>query len=141
MKSREPCGTIGIARERFEIAPLIQAAKDRSTGAIATFVGVVRDDGIESITIEAYEEVAEKDLHEIRDEAVSRFDLVEVTILHRIGILAVGDDILLIVVSAGHRKQAFSGCEYILERIKERVPIWKEENLGNGNRWVRGNNE
>ena len=65
----------------------------------------------------------------------------EVTLIHRTGTLQVGDDILLIVVSAGHRRIAFAGCEYILERIKERAPIWKREIPGCGDRWVKGNTE
>ena len=141
MKNQDPGGYIAITREKFDAGAHIEAAKRRTTGAIVTFVGVVRDDAIESIEIEAYEEVAETDLYEIRDEAVAKYDLQEVTIVHRTGKLRVGEDILLIVVSAGHRKQAFSGCEYILERIKERAPIWKREILPDGDRWVKGNYE
>lgn len=134
-------GTITITREDFNPGPCIEAAKSGNTGAIVTFIGVVRDDGIESIEIEAYEEVAIRDLTEIRDEAVAEHGLQYVTIIHRIGTLQVGDNILLIIVSAGHRKQAFIGCESILERIKERVPLWKREMLKDGERWVRGNLE
>jgi molybdopterin synthase catalytic subunit len=141
LKNRDLGGRIAITRDTFDTGAYIEAAKRRSTGAIVTFVGVVRDDTIESIEIEAYEEVAEKDLHEIRDEAVAKYDLQEVTIVHRTGKLMIGEDILLIVVSAGHRKQAFCGCEYILERVKERAPIWKREIRSDGDRWVKGNNE
>jgi molybdopterin synthase catalytic subunit len=141
MEDRDSGGRIAITGDDFDSKAYIQSAKRRTTGAIVTFVGVVRDDNIELIVIEAYEEVAEKDLHEIRDEAVAKYDLQEVTIVHRTGKLEVGDDILLIVVSAGHRKQAFSGCEYILERVKERAPIWKREILSDGDRWVKGNLE
>jgi molybdopterin synthase catalytic subunit len=141
MENRDSDGMIAITRNEFDTGALIQAAKRRSTGAIVTFLGVVRDDGIESIEIESYKEVAERDLHEIRDEAVTKFDLQEVTIIHRIGKLQIGDDILLIVVSAGHRKQAFSGCEYVLERIKEQAPFWKREILSDEDRWVKGNLE
>ncbi len=141
MDRGEQGGRIAIAKEEFDIRNCIESAKQRTTGAIVTFVGVVRDDGIDSIEIEAFEEVAEEDLHGIRDEAVVKFGLQEVTILHRTGTLQVGEDILLIVVSAGHRKLAFSGCEYILERIKERAPIWKREILAGGERWVKGNME
>ncbi len=134
-------GRIAITSEEFDTRTFIESARKRTTGAVVTFVGVVRDDGIESIEIEAFEEVAIKDMHEIRDEAVAEFGLQEVTILHRTGTLRVGEDILLIVVSAGHRRQAFSGCGYILERIKERAPIWKREILADGERWVKGNLE
>lgn len=141
MENRDSGGRIAITGDDFDSGAYIKSAKRRTTGAIVMFIGVVRDDTIESIEIEAYEEVADKDLHEIRDEAVAKYDLQEVTIVHRVGNLQVGDNILLIVVSAGHRKQAFSGCEFILERIKERAPIWKREILSDGDRWVKGNHE
>jgi len=134
-------GTIAITEEDFNPGPWIEAAKSGNTGAIVTFIGVVRDDGIESIEIEAYEEVALRDLTEIRAEAVAQYGLQYVTIIHRVGMLKVGENILLIIVSAGHRKDAFLGCESILERIKERVPFWKREVSKDGERWVRGNLE
>jgi molybdopterin synthase catalytic subunit len=134
-------GKIAVTGEDIDTTAYIEAAKGRATGAIVTFLGVVRDDTIESIEIEAYDEVALQDLTEIRDEAVTKYDLQHVTIVHRVGMLQLGDTILLIVVSAGHRKQAFLGCESILERIKERAPFWKRELLKNGERWVKGNME
>lgn len=141
LEDRDSGGLIAITGNAFDAGARIEAARRRATGAIVTFVGVVRDDDIEAIEIDAYEEVAVVDLQEIRDKAVTTFCLHEVTIVHRTGTLQVGDDILLIVVSAGHRKQAFSGCEYILERIKERAPFWKREILSDGDRWVKGNLE
>lgn len=141
MTGREHGGTIAIGGDPCDVAVQVDAVKRRNTGAVVTFVGVVRDDGIESIEIEAYEEVAIQEMHEIRDEAMKRCNLQDVSIIHRTGKLPVGDDILLITVSAGHRKEAFEGCEYILERIKERAPIWKREFLQDGSRWVRGNME
>ncbi len=141
LRNQDSRGRIAITRDSFDAGAHIENAKRRTTGAIVSFIGVVRDDDIELIEIEAYEEAAEKDLHDIRDEAIAKYDLQEVTIVHRTGKLKVGDDILLIVVSAGHRKQAFCGCECILERIKERAPIWKREILSDGDRWVKGNHE
>lgn len=131
-------GRISVTNEDIEIGPMIEAAKQRTSGAIVTFLGVVRDDGIESMELFAYDEVAVHDMTEIRDAAVRQFNLQRVDIVHRIGHLRVGENILLIVVAAGHRKEAFQGCEYILERIKERVPIWKKEYLADGHRWIEG---
>ena len=133
-----PGGRISVTNEDIEIGPMIEAAKQRTSGAIVTFLGVVRDDGIESMELFAYDEVAVHDMTEIRDDAVRQFNLRRVDIVHRIGHLRVGENILLIVVAAGHRKEAFQGCEYILERIKERVPIWKKEYLADGHRWIEG---
>lgn len=141
MTGREEIGMIMIGADPFDIGVHVDAVTKRSTGAVVAFVGVVRDDGIRSIEIEAYEEVAKRDMDEIRSEAIQMFNLQEVCIIHRTGTLSVGDKILLITVSAGHRKEAFEGCRYILERIKERAPIWKREILGDGSRWVKGNME
>jgi molybdopterin synthase catalytic subunit len=134
----KPSGRISVTTDDVEIGTMIEAAKQRTTGAVVTFLGVVRDDGIESMELSAFEEVAVQDMTGIRDEAVRQFNLQQVDIVHRIGSLRVGENILLIVVAAGHRKEAFKGCEYILERIKERVPIWKKEFLADGHRWVEG---
>lgn len=134
-------GVIAITGDGFDIGAHIEAVRQRSTGAVVTFLGVVRDDGIEFLEVEGWEEVALEDLHAIREEAGVKFDLQEVTIIHRVGKLTVGEPILLIVTSSGHRKQAFRGCEYILERIKEQAPFWKREYLAYGDRWVEGNRE
>jgi molybdopterin synthase catalytic subunit len=132
---------ISLTTGDVDVGGMINGAKKRSCGAIITFLGTVRDDGIESIAIEAFEEAALQDLTEIREAAFGQFNLLSVDIVHRTGTLKVGDNILLIIVAAGHRKEAFQGCEYILERIKERVPIWKKEFLAEGYRWVKGNHE
>jgi molybdopterin synthase catalytic subunit len=129
---------ITITRENFDPGTYIKAAIDREVGCIVTFLGVVRDDGITAIELEAYEEAAIEELHTIKDEAMSRFAITSVDILHRIGRLSIGDPIALIVVGASHRKAAFEACEYIIDRIKETVPIWKKEYTNEGTRWVPG---
>jgi len=127
---------IAITREDFDPGTYIQAAIDSKVGGIVSFTGVVRDDGITAIELEAYEEAALEELHAIKDEAMSRFAITSVDILHRIGRLAIGDHIVLIVVGASHRRSAFEACEYIIDRIKETVPIWKKEYTYKGTRWV-----
>lgn len=141
MNANRPKGMIAITKDTIDCGLHIEAVQNHSAGAVVTFLGVVRDDGIEFLEVEAWEEVALEDLHAIREEAGEKFDIQEVTIIHRVGKLTVGEPILLIVVSSGHRKQAFKGCEYILERIKEQAPFWKREYLGDGNQWVKGNRE
>ncbi len=129
---------ITITGEDFDPGAYIQAATDSNVGGIVTFVGIVRDDGISAIELETYEEAALQELHAIRDEAMGRFAISSVDILHRIGRLSVGDHIILIVVGAPHRKAAFEACEYIIDRVKETVPIWKREYTDEGTRWVPG---
>jgi molybdopterin synthase catalytic subunit len=129
---------IRLQQDDFEVGKFIEDAKSRGTGAIVTFIGIVRDDGIECMELEAYHDVAERELAIIRDDAMKEFPLHSVDIIHRTGPLRVGDNIVLIVVSAGHRKEAFLGCEYVIDRLKQTVPIWKKEYLKDGERWVEG---
>ncbi|MEI6293202.1 MAG: molybdenum cofactor biosynthesis protein MoaE [Methanomicrobiales archaeon] len=129
---------IKLQQDDFDVGRLVEAAKSRGTGAIVTFTGIVRDDGIEYMELEAYHEVAEHELTVIRDEAMKEYPLHSVDIIHRTGPLRVGDNIVLIVVSAGHRKEAFLGCEYVINRLKQTVPIWKKEYLKDRSRWVEG---
>lgn len=118
---------IRVTKDDFDITSLINQAKLPSTGAVVTFLGIVRNDGIERLELEVYEELAVKFLEEIRDSAIQKYNVESVDIIHRYGPLNVGDNIVLIIVSAGHRKEAFSACEFILEQLKENVPVWKKE--------------
>jgi molybdopterin synthase catalytic subunit len=127
---------IEITKDDFSIEEVVGKAKRPDAGAIVTFLGTVRDDDILKMELEAYKETALPELERIRDEAFSKFDLKGVDIIHRIGSLNVCDNIALIVVSAGHRKEAFEGCAYILEELKRRAPIWKKEFRKDGERWV-----
>ena len=91
--------------------------------------------------LEAYEEVALPELEKIATGAKKTYNLLSVDIIHRIGRLAIGENILIIVVSAGHRKQAYEGSRYIIETIKAGVPIWKKELTKDGGRWVPGEHQ
>jgi molybdopterin synthase catalytic subunit len=102
------------------------------------FDGVVRDDDIREMELEAYSEVAVPELERIAQEATAKFSLLHVDIVHRIGRLAIGENILVIVVSAGHREEAYAGSRFIIEAIKAGVPIWKKELTKDGSRWVPG---
>jgi molybdopterin synthase catalytic subunit len=127
---------IEITNQDFSLDEMIKRAKRLDAGAVVTFLGTVRDDGIEMMELEAFQEAALLELESIRGEAMSRFDLLSVEIVHRIGRLSVGDNIVAIVCSAGHRDEAFQGCRYIIEEMKKRAPIWKKEIGKNGERWV-----
>jgi molybdopterin synthase catalytic subunit len=127
---------IEITEEDFSVEEWVRKAKRPDVGAIVTFLGTVRDDGISKMELEAYREAALPELERIRGEAMDKFSLKSADILHRVGSLSVGDNIALIVVSAGHRKEAFEGCSYILEELKKRAPIWKKEHSNEGERWV-----
>jgi len=88
--------------------------------------------------LEAYENVAVTELENIARKATEKYQLLHVDIIHRIGRLSVGENILVIVVSASHRNEAYEGSRYIIEAIKDGVPIWKKELTKDGGRWVPG---
>ena len=127
---------IDITERDFSIDEIVSKAKREDVGAIVTFLGTVRNDNIQRMELEAYREAALPELEKIRDEAVRKFDLKSVDIIHRIGSLSVGDNIALIVCAASHRREAFEGCSYIIDELKTRVPVWKKEIAANGERWV-----
>ncbi|VVB64155.1 putative molybdopterin synthase [uncultured archaeon] len=127
---------IDVTEADFSIEDVVEKAKSEDVGAIVTFLGTVRNDGIKSMELEAYREAAISELERIRDEAIEKFHLKSVDIIHRVGSLSVGDNIVLIVCAAGHRKEAFEGCSYIIEELKVRSPIWKQEIKPDGYRWV-----
>lgn len=129
---------ITIQHDDVDIGRLITEAKRPGTGAVVVFDGVVRDDNIREMELEAYEEVALKELKKIAHDATLLHNLFHVDIIHRIGRLSVGENILIIVVSAGHRPEAYAGSRYIIEEIKKGVPIWKKELSKDGGRWVPG---
>ena len=110
------------------------------TGCIVTFLGTVRDNAkgrkVAKMNIEVYDEMAKTQLEAIRDEAKEKYDVNKVVVVHRYGDLNLMDNIVLITVSAGHRKEAFTACMYIIDELKQRVPIWKKETTPEGDFWV-----
>ena len=129
---------IRIQTEDVDIAAMIAAAKVPGTGAVVVFDGIVRDDDITEMELEAYEDVAVAELEKIAAAATERFGLLHVSIVHRIGKLAIGENIVVIVVSAGHRHEAYDGSRFIIDELKHTVPIWKKELTKDGGRWVDG---
>jgi molybdopterin synthase catalytic subunit len=127
---------IEITEAEISLDEMVKRARSKDAGAVVTFLGSVRDDGIECMEVEAFREVAYAELEAIRVEAMSLFCLTAAEVVHRTGSLAVGESIVAIVCSAAHREAAFSGCRYIIEELKKRVPIWKKEMGEKGERWV-----
>lgn len=131
---------IRVTKNDFSIEEELRRLKNPSVGGIVTFVGVVRAESeerlVDSMEIEVYPEMAEKQLQIIRGEAIKKFSVEEILIVHRYGDLIVGDNIVLIAVSAGHRDSAFNACRYVIDELKKRVPIWKREHTPTGACWV-----
>jgi len=129
---------ISIQTGDVDIGKMVARAREPGTGAIVVFDGIVRDDGISSLELEAYRDVAEKELGRIASVAKEKFGLFSVDIVHRVGRLSVGENILVIVVGAAHRREAYEGSRFIIEEIKAGVPIWKKEIRKDGSSWVEG---
>lgn len=121
-----------------EIAQL--RAGDRGVGAVAAFVGTVRDvndaSQVSGLTLEHYAGMTEAALEAIVDEARRRFDIRDALVVHRVGPLAPGDQIVLVVVTSAHRGTAFDACEFVMDYLKTRAPFWKKERRPDGERWV-----
>jgi len=131
---------IEITQDDFQIDQVVAATRTTSMGCLVVFLGTVRDmtDGktVQEIQLEADTPEAINQLKQIREEAIEKFGVTDVSIVHRVGTLSVGENIVVIAVGAGHRPQAFEGCRYAIERLKEFVQIWKKEITDVDEYWV-----
>lgn len=121
-----------------EIARL--RAGDARVGAVAAFIGTVRDvnddASVRTMTLEHYPGMTERALEAIVQEAKSRFDVYDALVIHRVGTLAPCDQIVLVVATGAHRGEAFDACRFIMDYLKTRAPFWKKERTPEGERWV-----
>ena len=133
---------VRVQTEDFDAGAEIAALRrgDPKIGAVASFIGVVRDlndgESVGRMTLEHYPGMTEKALEAIVLEARSRWDIIDVTVVHRVGELKPTDQIVLVVVAGGHRGEAFAACEFIMDYLKTRAPFWKKEETPGGERWV-----
>ena len=134
--------TIRVQTEDFDIAKELAAirAANPKVGAVASFVGLVRDvndgDAVSGLTLEHYPGMTERALEKIVADARARWDVIDATVVHRVGELKPLDQIVLVVVASGHRGDAFRACEFIMDYLKTEAPFWKKESTGDGMRWV-----
>ena len=133
---------VRVQTEDFDVSAEIAALRrgNRKIGAVASFVGVVRDvndgDSVAALKLEHYPGMTEKAIEAIVAEAKARWNIVDVTVIHRVGDLRPLDQIVLVVVAGGHRGDAFAACEFIMDYLKTRAPFWKKEQTSQGARWV-----
>lgn len=130
-----------VQKEDFDLdAEVRELRKNSSVGAVVTFLGTVRDlnDGkdVSGMTLEYYPGMTEKALTKIAKQALERWDIEDVTVIHRVGELRVTDQIVLVGVSGKHRGEAFDACEFVIDYLKTKAPFWKKETLPEGERWV-----
>ncbi len=119
------------------------AAGREDVGALVTFTGIVRDvtGGLQRMEIEHYPGMTEKALEAIAQEALSRWQLGEVLVIHRFGALHPGDQIMMVATAARHRVAAFEAAEYLMDYLKSRAPFWKKEHVGQSADWVAARDE
>ena len=121
-----------------EIARL--RAANPKIGAVASFIGVVRDindgDAVAAMTLEHYPGMTERSIEAIIDEARTRWSIYDALVVHRVGRLAPLDQIVLVIVTSAHRGDAFAACEFVMDYLKTRAPFWKKEEIPGASRWV-----
>ncbi|MHB1215741.1 MAG: molybdopterin synthase catalytic subunit MoaE [Thiobacillus sp.] len=133
---------IRVQNEAFDLGAEVDAIRAGRTdiGAIASFVGLARDmnegSGVAAMTLEHYPGMTEKALLALAEEAATRWTLLDITLIHRVGRLLPGDPIVLVAVASSHRGEAFAACEFIMDYLKTRAPFWKKEETPEGERWV-----
>tara|TARA_B100000686_G_C16799292_1_gene984762 strand:+ start:4933 stop:5373 length:441 start_codon:yes stop_codon:yes gene_type:complete len=135
-------GKVRIQREDFVVTEEIDAIKtvSRNIGGITTFLGTGRElskgENITKLNFEHYPEMAEKKLAEIREKAINSFGIIDMIIVHRIGEIDIGENIVLIVAASEHRGETFKACEWAIAELKRTTPIWKKETTSKGDVWV-----
>ncbi len=133
---------VSIQTEDFDLSAEVAAlrAGDGGVGAVASFIGTVRDknDGsaVSAMELEHYPGMTEQAIENMIDSAMQRFDIRTARVVHRVGPLAVGEQIVLVAVSSAHRGQAFEACEFLMDYLKTQAPFWKKETTPAGTRWV-----
>ena len=136
---------VQVQAEPFDVATEIAAVQhgDAGVGAVVSFVGTVRDlspqagAGLQALELEHYPGMTERSLQAVVRQARARFDIRGVSLIHRVGRLAVGEGIVLVVVASAHRGEAFAACEFVMDFLKTQAPFWKKEHTGTGAHWVQ----
>ena len=133
---------IQVQTQAFDLNAEVTAlyTNNPKVGAVATFLGLVRDvnegDGVATLTLEHYPGMTEKALAKIVEEAKSRWDMLDCTVIHRVGEMKPTEPIVLVAVASSHRQDAFAACEFIMDYLKTQAPFWKKEVTPDGERWV-----
>ncbi|MEE8350504.1 MAG: molybdenum cofactor biosynthesis protein MoaE [Acidobacteriota bacterium] len=133
---------IDIVETSIDRKKIVDAVAGPGSGALVTFDGTVRNHArgktVTHLHYEAYPEMAIKELQKIRDQAMQRWPLDELSIVHRIGRMEIGESSVFIAVSSAHRGDAFEACRFAIDTLKTTVPIWKKEHYQDGEIWIEG---
>jgi len=133
---------VSIQTADFDLSAEVAAlrAADAGVGAVASFIGTVRDRnddiGVSSMELEHYPGMTERAIESMIDSALQRFDIRAARVIHRIGRLRPLDQVVLVAVTSSHRGEAFKACEFLMDYLKTQAPFWKKEETAQGARWV-----
>lgn len=133
---------VRIQKQDFSVDQELAALRASSTcmGGIATFIGCARDfsegRAVSEISFDAYNNMAVAEMNRLREEAINRFTLLDARIVHRLGVVSAGEQIVLVATGAEHRAPALQACHWLIDELKQRVPIWKKEITTGGESWV-----
>lgn len=133
--------SITVTEDDFSVGDeYSQLAEGTQAGAVAMFSGKVRDmnlgDSVVGLRLEHYPGMTEKALSEICEEAMKRWPLMKLRVIHRVGDLDIGDQIVFVGVTSAHRGASFEACEFVMDYLKTKAPFWKKERTTNNTRWV-----
>ena len=137
-----PLPRVTVQTADFDLGAEVTAlrAGDPAVGAVASFIGTVRDrndgQGVSAMELEHYPGMTERAIEAMIDEAMRRFDIRAARVIHRVGLLQPGDQIMMVAVACAHRSQAFQACEFLMDYLKTQAPFWKKEQTPEGARWV-----
>jgi len=136
---------IRVQEADFDPGTVLNQLRDRlqgTAGALVSFIGLVRDlnegDSVSQLTLEHYPGMTEKALGEIREQACTRWNLLDAVIIHRVGPLAPNDRIVFVAAACAHRGDAFRACEFMIDTLKTEAPFWKKEVTADRTRWLPG---
>ncbi len=131
-----------VTAEPLDLESLTASVRADSSGAVASFVGVVRNEHlgrrVHHLVYEAYPPMAEEEMRRIAVETRSRWPVDHIAIAHRVGRLEIGEASVIVAVSSPHRREALAACSHIIERIKRSLPVWKKEFSDEGEEWIIG---
>jgi len=131
---------IEITEHPIEVQKIIQAATSNEAGAVNTFIGSVRrhtsGKKVVRLEYEAYEPMAISEIHKVIDRASQQWKLTGWAVSHRVGTLLPGEIAVVVAVATPHRKESFAACQFIIDSLKQTVPIWKKEFFEDGDQWV-----
>ena len=133
---------VRLQAEPIRLEKLCDEVRADADGAVALFVGTVRDHNkgrrVLYLEYEAYAAMAEAEMQRIEDEVRERFAVSRVALVHRTGRLEIGEASVIVAVAAAHRADAFDACRFVIDTLKQRVPIWKKEVFEGGEVWIEG---